>query len=59
MRQALNNQNAAYQRALMFLGWSQYNLGIRNENVEEVRDKIKNTKGLSKPKKGLGTKKGL
>ena len=59
MRQALNNQNAAYQRALMFLGWSQYNLGIRNENVDEVRNKIKNRKGLSKPKKGLGTKKGL
>ena len=27
MREALNNQHSAWQRALMFMGWSKYNLG--------------------------------
>jgi hypothetical protein len=43
----------------MFLGWSQYNLGIQNEAIEEYRQLIKNRKALSKPKKGGSGKKGV
>ena len=47
--QALNSQNEAWQRALMFLGWSQYNLGIQNEAIEEYKNAIKSRKSLRKP----------
>ena len=51
VRQALNNQNAAWQRALMFLGWSQYNLGIENKEIEEVKKAIKEKKKSEKKRK--------
>jgi hypothetical protein len=52
-RQSLNNQNSAFQRVLMFLGWSQYNLGIENTKIENVKKEIKQknkTKSKSKSK---------
>ena len=50
IRQALNNQNSAYQRALMFMGWSQYNLGIENQKMDDIKNKSK--KKTSKKSKG-------
>jgi len=50
VRQSLDNQNSAFHRVLMFLGWSQYNLGIENKKVEGVKEKVK-----SKNKKGRST----
>mgnify|MGYP003625482320 CR=1 FL=1 len=44
IRQALNNQNSAYQRALMFMGWSQYNLGIENQKMDDIKNKSKKKK---------------
>ena len=32
MREALNNQHSAWQRALMFMGWSKYNLGLYEDD---------------------------
>ena len=49
LRQALNSQNEAWQRALMFLGWSQYNLGIQNEEIEKYRNQVKSRKALRRP----------
>ncbi|ASF00625.1 hypothetical protein [uncultured virus] len=58
LRQALNSENQAYQRLLMFLGWSQYNLGIENEKIEKVKESIKKTKPtLRKTPKSKGGKK--
>jgi hypothetical protein len=48
VRQALNNQNTAFQRVLMFLGWSQYNLDIKNEKIEDIKEKIKSEKKKKK-----------
>ena len=53
VRQSLDNQNSAFHRVLMFLGWSQYNLGIENKEVEEVKARVK-----SKKKKGQASLKG-
>jgi len=50
-RQALNNQNEAYQRALMFMGWSQYNLDVENEKMEKIKAKTKKEKGRSTSRK--------
>jgi hypothetical protein len=49
LRQALNSENQAYQRLLMFLGWSQYNLGIKNEKIEKIKESTK-LKSKSKTK---------
>jgi len=48
VRQSLNNQNSALHRALMFLGWSQYNLGIENKKMEEIKAKTKKKKKKAK-----------
>jgi len=50
VRQSLNNQNEAYKRALLFSGWSQWNLGIENEKMEKIKEKAKK----SKKKKSTG-----
>ena len=59
-RRAFEERNAQYlllkappasgkSRALMFLGWSQYNLGIQNEEIEKYRNQVKSRKALRKP----------
>tara|TARA_R110001583_G_scaffold10715_1_gene49365 strand:- start:123 stop:1307 length:1185 start_codon:yes stop_codon:yes gene_type:complete len=47
VRQSLNNQNEAYQRALMFSGWSQWNLDIENEKMQEIKESTKSKKKTS------------
>jgi len=44
IREALNNQNSTLQRALMFLGWSKYNLGIEDVKIQEVKEIVKEKK---------------
>jgi len=55
VRQGFNNEHAAWERTLMFLGWSQYNLNLENTKIQSVKDKIKadkkKTKAKSKTKK--------
>jgi hypothetical protein len=51
VRQALNNQNSAWERSLMFLGWSQYNLDIKNEKMEGIKERIKSKKKKKTKKK--------
>jgi len=50
VRQALNNEHAAWERTLMFLGWSQYNLDLENKKMEEIKEKTKSKKKKSKSK---------
>ena len=47
VRQSLNNQHSAFERALMFSGWSQWNLGIENEKMEKIKEKVKKKKKSS------------
>jgi hypothetical protein len=42
-REALNNQHSAWQRALMFVGWSKYNLGAYEDKKDSTSSKSKNT----------------
>jgi len=44
IRQALNNEHEAWERVLMFLGWSQYNLNVGNEKMENIKKKSKKKK---------------
>ena len=41
VRQSLNNDHSAWERSLMFLGWSQYNLDIKNEKMEDIKAVVK------------------
>jgi hypothetical protein len=58
VRQALNNDHSAWERSLMFLGWSQYNLDLENKKMKEIKsdikEKKKKEKKKSKKKKGKG-----
>ena len=47
VRQSLNNDHANWERTLMLLGWSQYNLNLKNEKMDAIKEKSKN-KGNSK-----------
>jgi hypothetical protein len=52
VRQSLNNQHDAYQRVLMFSGWSQWNIGLGdNEKIEAFKEKAKSKKKSKKKKK--------
>ncbi len=44
VRQGLSNEHAAWERTLMFLGWSQYNLNLGNKRIEEIKENIKENK---------------
>ena len=44
VRQALNNDHAAWERSLMFLGWSQYNLDLENKKMEGIKESVKGKK---------------
>ena len=41
IRQGFNNEHEAWERALMFLGWSQYNLNLENTKIENIKKDIK------------------
>ena len=49
VRESLDNQHSALERALMFSGWSKWNLGI--EDIERSKGKQKFTKRKSTRKK--------
>ncbi len=48
VRQGFNNEHAAWERTLLFLGWSQYNLNLENEKMDKIKE---STKSKSKNKK--------
>ena len=50
IRQALNNEHSAWERSLMFLGWSQYNLDLENKKMEEIKEKAKGKPKTSGPR---------
>jgi hypothetical protein len=47
MRQTLNSDHSNWERTLLLLGWSQYNLNLKNEKMDAIKEKSKN-KGNSK-----------
>jgi len=51
VRQALNNEHAAWERTLMFLGWSQYNLDLENKKMEDIKESVKSKKKNKKKSK--------
>ena len=49
VRESLNNQHSALERALMFAGWSKWNLGIGDsEKIKTAKESIKNKKKMEK-----------
>ena len=52
MREALDNQNSAFERLLMFSGWSKWNLGIEEVKKSKTKSKF-GTKKSVKPKKSI------
>jgi len=51
VREAMNSDHELWQRIAMFLGWSQWNLGIKNEEIEQVKQEIKEQKTFARKEK--------
>jgi len=51
VRAALNSENEWWQRLAVGLGWSKWDVGIENKEVEAVKEKIKKQKKENKKKK--------
>ena len=41
IRQGFSNEHASWERVLLFLGWSQYNLNLENEKMDKIKEKTK------------------
>ena len=48
VRDGLNNQYSAIQRALMFSGYSKWNLGIEDDKVKKIKEELKERKKKEK-----------
>jgi shikimate kinase len=51
VRESLDNQHSAMERALMFSGWSKWNLGIEDTKIKEVKEVVKEKKKIESKKK--------
>jgi len=57
LRAAVDTENAWWQRLATGLGWSRWDVGVKDKEVDEVRDYIKKSnKSRNKKKKGLKQK---
>lgn len=50
IREALNQENEAWQRIALALGWSRWDVGVSNKEIEDIKKKIKKNKKKSKKK---------
>jgi hypothetical protein len=60
IRQGFSNEHASWERVLLFLGWSQYNLNLENKKMDKIKESTKikkskknKTKSVSDPGKPL------
>ena len=54
IQESLNSENSALQRMLLFLGWSKWNLNIKDSEMEALKQKIKDDKKKNKKSKNSG-----
>ena len=47
IRQGFNNDHSAWERMLLFLGWSQYNLNLENKKMDKIKESTKNKNNRS------------
>jgi len=60
LREAANAENEWWQRLAMALGWSRWDVGVKNEEVEAIREEIKSrNKKKNKGFQGFRSKKTL
>ena len=56
VREALNQQNEAWQRIAMFMGWNRWDVGVENREIEQIKEEIKKQDTYQKKKKPPGGK---
>ena len=58
LREAANAENEWWQRLAMALGWSRWDVGVENKEVEAIKEQIKSrNKKKNKGFQGFGSKK--
>ena len=51
IKQAMNQNNEAWQRIALMMGWNTWDLGVQNEEVQASTERIKKVKELERKKK--------
>ena len=51
VREALDDDNEAWQRIALFMGWNRWDLGIQDDEIMEVKNEISEIKKIEKKKK--------
>ena len=51
VREALDQRNEAWQRIAMFLGWNRWDVGVKNKDIEQIKEDIKKQNTYNKKKK--------
>ena len=51
LREAMNRENEWWQRLALSMGWSQWDVGVKNKEVEKTKKVIKDRKKKSKKKR--------
>ncbi len=54
IRQSLNNDHAAWERVLLILGWSQYNLNLENKKMDKIKESTKSKGQKKKTRRTVG-----
>ena len=49
-KQALNEENEMWQRMALIMGWSAWDLGVEDKEIQAVKEKIKGRKKSKKTK---------
>ena len=57
VREALDDDNEAWQRIALFMGWNRWDLGIQDDEIIEVKNEISEIKKIEKKKKAEEKKK--
>jgi RNase P/RNase MRP subunit p29 len=51
VRAALDQRNATWQRIAMFMGWNRWDVGVKNQDIEKIKEDIRKQNTYNKKKK--------
>jgi len=56
IKQALDSENDTWQRIALMLGWNTWDLGVKDKEIQKIKDEVKGNKKTNKSKKSFSKK---
>ncbi len=56
IKQALDSENDTWQRIALMLGWNTWDLGVKDKEIQRIKDEVKGNKKTNKSKKSFSKK---